>query len=249
MSGSDDADLAEVRRLLRSARAEGPPPPEVIARLDDTLTSLVAEREAEGSEHEASGAASTSADELAARRRRRWLRVTLVAAAAVLVAGFLGRLVIDDATTPAGEDSRAVPAELNRDSAEAAPEAEAQAQDRADEKRLLNQLDGLVARWALDVDERRAFDLALAELDADGKLMDYQSQRKGRRNATSAVRCAVVAPAADSAATLVRARIDRSPWLLAIDPPRADGTRTVRAFDCLSDDREPARVVEVPAAD
>lgn len=69
-----------VRRLLADARHDGPTPPEVVARLDETLASLVADR------------ADRSADQSApvvdlGARRRRLAGVGLLAAAAVVVAG------------------------------------------------------------------------------------------------------------------------------------------------------------------
>lgn len=65
-----------VRRLLAQARHDGPTPPAVVARLDDTLASLVAER----------GAAPSPVVDLGARRRR-LAGMGLLAAAAVVVAG------------------------------------------------------------------------------------------------------------------------------------------------------------------
>lgn len=71
-----------VRRLLAEARHDGPTPPEVVARLDAALASLVAERGAP------SPATTTHAPvvDLGARRRR-MAGIGLLAAAAVVVAG------------------------------------------------------------------------------------------------------------------------------------------------------------------
>ena len=68
-----------VRRLLADARHDGPPPPEVVARLDDTLASLVAER----------AGADTSPGRVVdiGSRRRRVAGIGLLAAASVVVAG------------------------------------------------------------------------------------------------------------------------------------------------------------------
>jgi hypothetical protein len=75
-----------VRRLLAEARHDGPVPPEVVTRLEETLASLVSERAA---------ASPTTADratpvapvvDLGARRRRA-AGIGLLAAAAVVVAG------------------------------------------------------------------------------------------------------------------------------------------------------------------
>ena len=67
-----------VRRLLAEARHDGPTPPEVVARLDETLATLRAERS------EAAG--TTPVIDLAARRRR-LIGAGVLAAAAVVVAG------------------------------------------------------------------------------------------------------------------------------------------------------------------
>jgi hypothetical protein len=77
-----------VRRLLADARHDGPVPAEVVARLDETLAALVADRGAAGLD----GAPATSSErtapvvDLAARRRRR-AGIGLLAAASVVVAG------------------------------------------------------------------------------------------------------------------------------------------------------------------
>ncbi|RYC11050.1 hypothetical protein [Nocardioides zhouii] len=68
-----------VRRLLADARHDGATPPEVVARLDETLASLVAER------REARTPGAPVVD-LGARRRR-LAGMGLLAAAAVVVAG------------------------------------------------------------------------------------------------------------------------------------------------------------------
>ena len=67
-----------VRRLLADARHDGPPPPDVVARLDETLASLVAERSAELTAEDTAGAATGHDDrspgrvvDLGSRRRRR----------------------------------------------------------------------------------------------------------------------------------------------------------------------------------
>jgi hypothetical protein len=67
-----------VRRLLAEARHDGPTPPEVVARLDEALADLVAER--------ASTETAPPVVDLGARRRRR-VGVGLLAAAAVVVGG------------------------------------------------------------------------------------------------------------------------------------------------------------------
>ncbi|WP_374454063.1 hypothetical protein [Nocardioides sp.] len=100
---SDSPDLTPeqdaVRRLLADARHDGATPPEVVARLDETLASLTAERSAPA-------AAGAPVVDLAARRRR-IVGTGVLAAAAVVVAGVaLGQVLpvgqsSDDAGTSA----------------------------------------------------------------------------------------------------------------------------------------------------
>jgi hypothetical protein len=91
-----------VRRLLADARHDGSTPPEVVARLDDTLASLVSER--------ADNATTAPVVDLGARRRRA-AGFGLLAAAAVVVAGVavgqgLPRMQgSDDSGSAAGGDS------------------------------------------------------------------------------------------------------------------------------------------------
>jgi len=81
---TDSPDLTPqqdaVRRLLAEARHAGLTPPEVVARLDETLASLVAER------RDAPATPVAPVVDLGARRRR-LAGVGLLAAAAVVVAG------------------------------------------------------------------------------------------------------------------------------------------------------------------
>jgi hypothetical protein len=103
-----------VRRLLAEARHDGSPPPEVVARLDDALASLVAERGdapltgAPG--HRAASSVVPSVVDLGARRRRT-AGIALLAAAAVVVGGVAVGQVLprmagsDDAGSVAGGDT------------------------------------------------------------------------------------------------------------------------------------------------
>ena len=99
-----------VRRLLADARHAGPPPPEVVARLDETLAALVADR---GSAPLAD-APATSPERTApvvdlSARRRRLAGVGLLAAASVVVAGVaIGQVLprgASDEGSSAGSDS------------------------------------------------------------------------------------------------------------------------------------------------
>ncbi len=104
-----------VRRLLAEARHDGSTPPEVVARLDASLASLVSERAGSplpDDTHDERRNTGASVVDLGARRRRR-AGVGLLAAAAVVVAGVavgqaLPRTSDGDASTSAasgGADS------------------------------------------------------------------------------------------------------------------------------------------------
>ena len=110
---TDSPDLTPehdaVRRLLADARHDGPTPPAVVARLDETLASLVAERSDAG---RAPAAAATAPVVDLAARRRRLVGTGVLAAAAVVVAGVaLGQVLpvgqgSDDAGSSAGSADR-----------------------------------------------------------------------------------------------------------------------------------------------
>lgn len=78
-----------VRRMLADARHRDATPPEVVARLDEALAGLVAERATPSAEPTPADDRSPAASvvDLTARRRRRAGAGLLVAAAAVVVAG------------------------------------------------------------------------------------------------------------------------------------------------------------------
>lgn len=113
---TDSPDLTPeqdaVRRLLADARHDGPTPPEVVARLDDTLASLVAER--------ATATTERPVVDLAARRRRR-VGTGVLAAAAVVVAGVaLGQVLpVGQGSSDAGSsaDSSTAGGGVERDDA------------------------------------------------------------------------------------------------------------------------------------
>lgn len=141
MTDASDLPPAQeaVRRLLAEARHDGPPPAAVVARLDETLASLVADRGSAPLD----GAPTASSERTApvvdlASRRRRLAGVALLAAASVVVAGVaLGQILPrgsgDDgssagsdsslADTPAEAGAGSEPEDSGADSAELAPES------------------------------------------------------------------------------------------------------------------------------
>lgn len=110
-----------VRRLLADARHEGAPPAEVVARLDETLAALVADRGSAPLDGAPATSERTAPVVDLASRRRRLAGVGLLAAASVVVAGVaLGQVLprgSGDAGSSAGSDSSLAdtPAEAERD--------------------------------------------------------------------------------------------------------------------------------------
>ena len=92
-----------VRRLLADARHDGPPPPDVVARLDETLASLTAERASERTAAPATEHDDRSPGRVVdlGSRRRRVASIGLLAAASVVVAG----VAIGQALPRDGNDS------------------------------------------------------------------------------------------------------------------------------------------------
>jgi hypothetical protein len=96
-----------VRRLLADARHDGPPPPDVVTRLDETLASLVSERASEPTSEPTSAHTTAHDDRSPGRvvdlgsRRRRVASIGLLAAASVVVAG----VALGQALPRGGSDS------------------------------------------------------------------------------------------------------------------------------------------------
>lgn len=100
-----------VRRLLADARHTAPPPPEVVARLDDTLAALESERAAERGAGRAAEGSDAHDDRSPGRvvdlgsRRRRIASIGLLAAASVVVAGVAIGQALPRGAGDAGESS------------------------------------------------------------------------------------------------------------------------------------------------
>jgi hypothetical protein len=114
---ADERDLtpeeeAELSRLLAAAGGPLATPPEVVARLDDVLAGLVAER-ARGAGAATTGGVSSLAAQ-AERRRRRWPKALLAAAA--VVAGGYGVGAALTGTTMSGDAESAAGGSTSSDS-------------------------------------------------------------------------------------------------------------------------------------
>lgn len=133
----DDPAYDDLRALLADARADGPVPAEVVARLDETLAALTADRRTEP----VSDTAAASVVPL--RRRSRLAPRLLAAAAAVVVVGAGGVGLVQVLGTQNGADlataeSADAPA-VDDGFGPAAPEAEAPRDQALDDR------DGLAA--------------------------------------------------------------------------------------------------------
>lgn len=128
--GQDDA----VRRLLASARHSDPAPPEVVARLDETLASLRSER------MQAPAPIVTLAS-----RRRRTAATALLAAAAVVVLGVgIGQVLPSGTSTDAGSSAGAGDSAASSDERPATAESgralDAESDSAADAEEKLSDL-------------------------------------------------------------------------------------------------------------
>lgn len=114
----------EVRRALAAEPPAAPMPPEVAARLEDTLAGLVAERTADtGDDHGAGAAPVATRDDLAtARTRRRRVPQLLVAAAGVAVLGIGVGTVFQNLSGQDGDSATSAGVTADDGGAEAANE-------------------------------------------------------------------------------------------------------------------------------
>lgn len=103
----------QVRRALASTPAAGPVPPEVAARLEDTLAGLVAERSDAPPD---AGSPPARVIALEERRRRRWPRL-LVAAAGISVLAYGAGIALDGLQVSGGSADSASAGKPAMDSA------------------------------------------------------------------------------------------------------------------------------------
>lgn len=243
-----------VRRLLADARHVGPPPPEVVARLDDTHAALVSERVSEQAadptveggdarEHRSPGRVVDLGS-----RRRRMAGIGLMAAACVVVAGVaIGQALPrggDAGESSAGSASDSSLAEAPRslddaggasagddgDGSDAGSESDVPAPDPKSPS-----LQPGLARPTLFSDDD----------DLDVQLLDLRpdDSRRTRLRSLAALRgCDGVAPG--PAAALVAAEIDGQVGVVVFRRPVEDA-QVVELFVCGL--ASPARTITLPA--
>ncbi len=244
-----------VRRLLADARHDGPPPPEVVARLDDTLASLVAERSAEPTGAPAVEPADAHDDRSPGRvvdigsRRRRVAGIGLLAAASVVVAGVaLGQVLPreggDAGDSSAGSASDSSLAEAPRSEDDGAGRSTDEGGDATSESDLLEPdpkgeflQPGLAGRPTLFSDDDEDIVGQLAELRPD------VTEGPQRLRSLAALRdCDGVEPGPSSA--VVSAQVDGESGLVVFRRPVGE-FQDVELYVC--GDPDPVRTVTLPA--
>lgn len=241
-----------VRRLLADARHDGPTPPEVVARLDEALASLVAERSTaepttSRSEEPATSPSAPVVD-LGARRRR-LVGTGVLAAAAVVVAGVaLGQVLPvggggDDAGSSAGSADRST--SLAEDDAGsgsgAAPEGDA-GDDRSSGQELAPHSKSASPAPLAGVPTLSSSDPALEEEVAALRASAAYSARAQRRQALEMMRTCSVPELGEG--RRVTARVDGLPGVVLFQPP-SDTVQGVAIYVCGT--QEPVRTLTLPA--
>jgi len=221
---------AEVRRLLADAGGPAPTPPDVVARLDDVLAGLVAERA--GTDSEAAAVVTPLGS-----RRRRW-PTALLAAAAVVVGGYgLGTVVN---RSMSGSDDAGSAAGGMADSADAQAEDSGSGTDDLAALPRDGEMDSGARRISLssddfDADVRRALGpQELAGQSADSSNGATQSERKARKAEAYAMRKALGRCAEPPSSTRDRwfvVRYDGKVATLVVTPPR-QGAVVAQVFSC-----------------
>ena len=227
-----------VRRLLADARHTDVTPPEVVARLDDALAALVAERDAGTPASEEAGPVAPSTPVSIASRRRRVAGIGLLAAAAVVVAGLgLGQVL------PRGGDDAG-----SADSATAGASRDASADDSADsEGGLERSTEGSAGSGpeSLRSYAPQSGEPTLTSSDPAlaGQLVRLRPQGVTFQGDASAVTSPCLGPAGDGGRR-VSVQLDGAPGVVVFRRPDG-GTQRVELYTCAAPD--PVRTLTVPA--
>jgi hypothetical protein len=239
-----------VRRLLADARHDGPPPPEVVARLDDTLASLVAERASAGIGEPAAAHNDGSPGRVVdlGSRRRRIASIGLLAAASVVVAGVaIGQVLPRDG----GDDSSSSSAGSASDSSLAEqPEAGGAGADSSTEEGGDSGTASEPAPESLKSSPSTPFAgvpaLSTADADLDDQVLALRADGSSRREQLASLdalgRCEL--PRAARTAELVAAELDGQPGVVVFRRPVGELQR-VELYVCGQAD--PVRTITLPA--
>jgi hypothetical protein len=219
-------DDAAVRRLLADAGGPVPTPPDVVARLDATLSRLVAERDAEGTEQ-------ATVTPLAVRRRR-WPKV-LLAAAAVVVAGYGVGAALTGTTAGGDADSGSAAGGVADSQAEAGGSATSGGADsfaREPSKGTLDASGPVVRLSSADFDAEVSRLVARTPTaNAPEDQTDDGSVTKSELRATRQARGRCTAPPSRERDTWHVVRYDGTPATLVVGAER-DGLVRARVFSC-----------------
>lgn len=226
-----------VRRLLADARHTGPTPPEVVARLDETLASLVVERGARPLEPEVPAPADLAA------RRRRVAGIGLLAAAAVVVAGVgLGQVLPRGGSDAGSADSSSA----DSSSADSGTGLERSAEGPADGSAGADAGEGAgVGPESLKSAAPRVPVPTLTSSDPDlaDQVERLRSQAVGSRLGATDVSAPCAGPA-DDGGRRVTAEVDGLPGVVVFRRPAGD-TQRVEVYTC--DAAVPVRTLTIPA--
>lgn len=201
-----------VRRALADASPTGPPPPEVVARLDATLAELTAARRPDEV-----ATRETTADVVPlGNRRRRWVGTALVAAAAVVAVGVGIGPLVDDWRGAGGDADMATSADDRGEASDSDGEARAEASADSVPRVRAAHFDRDVAL----VRDGPSYLGQEGDAGSSGTLNGQQSR--------PAVRCG---PEPDAAERAVPVRYQRQPATLLFRAPE-DGTQVVELYLC-----------------
>lgn len=223
-----------VRRLLADARHDGTTPPEVVTRLDETLTALVSER------GEMSPEPQAPVIDLAARRRRR-AGVGLLAAAAVVVAGVA---VGQGLPQMSGDDSSAGSAAQDEaDTSQLPPPDEGDGSDSGAGREPSTESQELAPSAKIEASDVPT--LSASDLDLDEDLVDlraastYRTDLLGPAQALSGCDLRGIGPG-----RRVVAEVDGQPGVVVFRRPSGDA-QDVAIYVC--GDPAPVRTLTLPA--
>ena len=238
-----------VRRLLVDARHTAPPPPEVVARLDDTLASLVAER-ASGSAERATEHEDRSPGRVVdlGSRRRRIASIGLLAAASVVVAGVaigqaLPRGAGDAGESSAGSQSDSSLAETGDAGGTSADSGTDSSTDSGSGAGSEPAPESLKSSPAITSDGVPS--LSTADADLDAQLLVLREDATGRRQAASLDAlgdCEIPRPG--RSASVLTAEIDGQVGVVVFRRP-VEEAQAVELYVCGV--AAPARTITLPA--
>lgn len=256
------AEEEAVSRLLAESAGPLTPPPEVVARLEDALAALIAERAAAATEPEvrtggptlaperavAAAAAASAAEPdgpaseaaqpegtvtaLASRRRRTWSR-GLLAAAAVMVGGYAVGATVPGLVSGGGGDAGSAGGEASSAADSAVEESAGGGASPEPAERLPESVTDGLGPVVLSGPAARVARETLAEDAARIERSFEVETRAGLEVPEAARRCA--APPRARAGRWFVVRLEGSPASLVIR--RADGSRTAVLYDCATAER------------